>query len=99
MQLRKLFQQFAVVRVVCLNAAFHCGQFAFAKLHRALRLIALLEERPFFQLQFCNDFVLPTGIFLPLRLDLLDPFLDLRNPKRDFLLFLLQLFQRHDLIA
>jgi len=50
LQLRKLFQQVSVGRVVCLNAAFHCGQFAFAKLDRALRLIALLKERLFFQL-------------------------------------------------
>ena len=99
MQLRKLFQQFAVGRVVCLDAAFHSGHFAFAKLHRALGLVALLKERLFFQLQFCNCFVLLAGIFLPLRLDLFDSFLDLRNPKRDFLLFLLQLLQRDDLIA
>ncbi len=66
LQLRKLFQQFAVGRVVCLNAAFHSGHFAFAKLHRALGLVALLKKRFFFRLQLCNCFVLLAGIFLPL---------------------------------
>ena len=38
-------------------------------------------------------------IILPLQLDLADPFLNRRNPERDFLLFLLQLFEGNDFVA
>jgi len=36
--------------------------------------------------------------FLPLRLDLFDPFFDLDDPKRDFLLLLLGASSGHDLV-
>jgi hypothetical protein len=50
-------------------------------------------------LEFSQGRVLFLGVLLPLQLDLANPFLDRRNPERDFFLFLLQFLERDDLVA
>ena len=59
----------------------------------------MLEERLLLRFQLCNGSILFARILLPIRLDLFNPFFDLGDSKRDFLLFLLQLLQCDDLIA
>src|SRR4029450_3166042 len=59
----------------------------------------LLEKRLFLRFQLCNGRMLVASILLALFLDPLDPFFDLSDPERDFLLFLLQFLECDDLIA
>ena len=58
-----------------------------------------MQERLFFRFQLCNSRMLVACILFPFRLDFFNSFFDLRYPKRDFFLFLLQLLERDDFIA
>ena len=60
--------------------------------------VAMLEQRPLLLFEPGDGRCLFLGIFLPLQIDLLERFLDLCDPDRDLLLFLLQFFQRHDFV-
>jgi hypothetical protein len=59
----------------------------------------LREKRLFLRVQLCNGRMLVARILLAFLLDLLDPFFDLSDPERDFLLFLLQFLECDDFIA
>ena len=98
-QIGELFQEIALGSFVFLNAASHPGQLAFTDINGVLRLIMLLEKRLFLRFQFCDRRMLVARILLAFFLDLLDPFFDLSDPERDFLLFLLQFLERDNLIA
>ena len=58
-----------------------------------------MEKWLFFRFQFCNRLSLFARILLPFFFDLFDPFLDLRDSKRDFFLFLLKFLKCNDFVA
>ena len=66
--------------------------FARTQFGRALRLVATLQDRFLLRVQFRHRVALLFGVGSPLRFDLFNSLFDLRDPKRDFLLFLLELF-------
>ena len=96
---RKLFQQVAIGRVVFLDAALDCGQLFVAALGRGFRAVAAFDQRTLLLFELGQGGGLFAGIFLALLLDLLERFLDLCDPDRDFFLLLLELFQRDDFVA
>ena len=76
------------------------GQFAIAKIGCALRVVSPLAGSAFFSssslasASFCSFAFCSRCSF-----DFPDAFLDLRDPERDFLLFLLEFLQRDDFVA
>src|SRR6266496_1953480 len=99
MQIGELFQKAAVGGFTRLNAALHGRQFAFAKVESVLRLIMPVEQGLFLRFQLGQGHVLVARISLSLFLDLLYAFFNLRDPERDFFLFLLELLECDDFSA
>ena len=99
LQFGELLQQVAVGRVVLLQPALDARQLAIANIGRGLRFVLPLQDRLLLFLEFRQRRVLFFGVLFPLQFDLANPFLDRRDPERDFFLFLLQFLERDDFIA
>ena len=93
------FQQFAIGGFVFLQAAINSREFFVATFGSGFCFVTAFHQRTFFLLKPGQRGRLLPGVFLPLRVDLFERFFDLRDPDRDFLLFLLELFQGHDFVA
>ena len=84
------FQQLAIGGVVFRKTAIDGGEFLVAALGHRFCFVAPFRQRPLFFLEFGQRGDLLFRVFLPLRVDLLECFLDFCDPDRDLFLFLLE---------
>src|SRR5216684_3059777 len=81
-----------------MNPPLNRTYFALTQLSRALGVVATLRDWFLLRFQLRHRFGLLFGVRFPLCLDLFDALFDLRDPNCDFLLFLLEFLQSHDLV-
>jgi hypothetical protein len=77
-------QQIAIRGVVVLQTAIDAGELTIADIRDRLRFIPPLENRLLFFFERMERVVQLGGVLLPLLLDALQPFLDLRDANGDF---------------
>ena len=94
-----LFQQLLIRSVNVCQASIHAFQFSVAQIGSGFEFVAALQDWFFFRFEFGQRGALFLRVFLTLRFDLLDAFLELRDADGDFFLLLLELFQRDDFVA
>ena len=70
LQISELLQKPTIGCIVFLDTTLDCGQFAIANFGRAPGLIALLDNRFLFCIQFCDGFILLPRILFAFGLDL-----------------------------
>src|SRR5947209_1936172 len=99
LNLGQFFQQLLVGGVVFLNPMLDRVDFTLAKFGRGLGVIPPLQNRLFLRVQLRHRLGLFFRVVLALDFDVFDSLFDLRDSQRDFLLFLLELLERDDLVA
>ena len=99
LQIGKLFQQIAVGGFVFTQTLIDAGKLAIANICCRFRFVAALDNRLLFLFELRDGSVLLFRVLQTLRLDLFDPLLQLRNSRRNFALFVFQLFQRDNFVA
>src|SRR5438132_736436 len=81
-----------------MNPPLNRTYFALTQLSRALGVVATLRDWFLLRFQLRHRFALLFGVRFPLSLDLFDPLFDLRDPKGDFFLFLLEFLESDNLV-